>query len=97
MWHYYNGAAMNLHMISPGGTYSLKKIGNDLMAGEIPQFTVPGGYWFASEVSEEGSFCLMGCTVSPGFDFDDFDMPSRSRLIGLFPQHSTIINQLTRS
>jgi len=97
MWHYYKGAAMNLHMISPDGTYSLKKLGNDLASGEIPQYTVSGGYWFASEVSIDNSFSLMGCTVAPGFDFDDFEMPSRSELIGWFPQHSTIINQLTRS
>ncbi|MBT8263299.1 MAG: cupin domain-containing protein [Bacteroidia bacterium] len=97
MWHYYKGAAMNLHLIAPDGKYTLKKIGNDLTTGEVPQHTVPGGYWFASEVSEENSFSLMGCTVAPGFDFKDFEMPSGSKLIGLFPQHKNIIDQLTRN
>ena len=87
---------MNLHMISPDGHYSVKKIGSNIDQGEVPQFTVPGGFWFASEVTENGTYCLMGCTVSPGFDFDDFEMPERDYLWSAFPQHKTIISKLTR-
>jgi predicted cupin superfamily sugar epimerase len=96
MWHFYDGTAMNLHMISSEGNYTLVKIGNNLAEGEIPQFTVQGGCWFASEVAAHDSFSLMGCTVAPGFDFDDFELPSRSELIKLFPQHKEIITKLTR-
>jgi predicted cupin superfamily sugar epimerase len=97
MWHFYDGTAMNLHMISSEGNYTTVKIGNNLAEGEIPQFTVQGGCWFASEVAADDGFSLMGCTVAPGFDFDDFELPSRSELIKLFPQHKEIITKLTRN
>jgi hypothetical protein len=97
MWHFYDGSPMNLHMIAPDGRYSVIKIGNTLSEGELPQFTVPAGYWFASEVDEENSFSLLGCTVSPGFDFDDFEMPPRAQLIKQFPHLEDIITKLTHS
>ena len=97
MWHFYQGSAMILHMISPEGKYSSVHIGNDLDADEVPQFTVPGGYWFASEVLKKASFSLLGCTVAPGFDFEDFEMPSRKELEHLFPQHKEVITKLTHT
>ena len=97
MWHFYKGAAMNLHMISHKGDYSVIRIGNNLQLGEFPQFTVPGGTWFASEVSKPNGYSLMGCTVAPGFDFDDFEMPTRSELIELYPQHKAVIKKLTHN
>ena len=95
MWHFYDGAPMNLHMISPEGSYSVVKIGKNISEGDVPQFTVPAGFWFASEVAEENNFSLLGCTVSPGFDFDDFEMPPRAQLIALFPHLEGIITKLT--
>jgi predicted cupin superfamily sugar epimerase len=57
---------------------------------------VPAGDWFAAEVSQNDSYVLSGCTVAPGFNFDDFEMPNRSSLISQFPQHAAIITKLTR-
>jgi predicted cupin superfamily sugar epimerase len=56
---------------------------------------VPGGCWFAGEVVEPDSFSLIGCTVSPGFDFDDFELKSRSELTALFPDLKEVIAGLT--
>ncbi len=97
MWHFYDGSSMNLHMISPEGDYKRVRIGKNLSEGEHPQFTVPAGYWFASEVAENDSFSLLGCTVSPGFDFDDFEMPDRAELSKRFPHLADIIGKLTHS
>jgi len=94
-WHFYDGAAMRLHIISPQGEYNELLIGNNLNRDEVPQFTVPGGYWFASEVSQPNSYSLMGCTVAPGFSFEDFIMPEREELLTLFPQHKQLIIKLT--
>ncbi|HJY63685.1 MAG TPA: cupin domain-containing protein [Ignavibacteria bacterium] len=41
------------------------------------------------------SFALVGCTVSPGFHFDDFEMGEREKLISLYPQHKSIITKFT--
>lgn len=96
IWHFYDGAAIRLHMISPQGDYSSQLVGRNFEAGELPQFVVPAGYLFASEVAKDNSYALAGCTVAPGFDFDDFEMPSRDQLLNHYPQHSEVITRLTR-
>ena len=91
------GASIKLHIIAPNGEYWYKNIGNNISQGEVPQYTVLGGHWFAAEVPAKASFALAGCTVAPGFDFKDFDMPNRAHLINLFPQQAGIIERLTRA
>lgn len=96
MWHFYKGSPLTLHMISPDGDNSKVNIGNNLNNNEVLQFVVPATYWFAAEVTDNNSYALAGCTVSPGFDFRDFEMPNRETLLALFPQHSIVITKLTR-
>lgn len=96
IWHFYKGSPIKLHMISEQGNYSNIEIGNDLNANQVLQFVVPAKYWFAAEVVGSNSHSLLGCTVSPGFDFDDFELPSRDYLTSKFPQHQEIIEKLTR-
>lgn len=95
IWHYYKGAPLKLHTISAEGDYSSVMIGNNFDKGEVPQFVVKGGDWFAAEVLEKDAYTLVGCTVAPGFDFADFVLPERRELIDLFPNHNTIIKKLT--
>lgn len=95
IWHFYDGSPIRLHVISDKGAYSEYKIGRDFSRGEAPQLVVPGGYWFAAEVSENDSYSLVGCTVAPGFDFADFTLPSRDELISKYPQHKKLIGRLT--
>ncbi|WP_282163271.1 cupin domain-containing protein [Ulvibacterium marinum] len=96
IWHFYKGSPIELHMISPNGDYSKVRIGNSFNKGEVPQFVVPGGYWFAAETLSKGAYSLVGCTVSPGFDFKDFVLGNRQKLLSKFPQHSEIISRFTR-
>ncbi|WP_296636422.1 cupin domain-containing protein [Polaribacter sp.] len=95
IWHFYKGSTLKLHMISPEGDYSSKLIGTNFALGEIPQYTVPAYWYFAAEVIAPDSFCFMGCTVSPGFDFKDFTLPSYQKLSQEFPEHKSIIKKLT--
>ncbi|NAS29409.1 hypothetical protein GTQ40_00350 [Flavobacteriaceae bacterium R38] len=95
-WHFYDGVPVKIHMISNNGDYSNVIVGRDFDKGEVPQFVVPGEYWFAAEVIENNSFSLVGCTVSPGFDFNDFKLAKREDLILKFPQHKEIITKFTR-
>ena len=64
--------------------------------GETFQYTVKANTWFGSRVSGNGNFSLVGCTVYPGFDFNDFELANRKGLIQLFPQHQSLISELTR-
>ena len=96
LWFFHQGATVELHMISPDGEHTTHFIGNDIMKGEQPQFLVPATYWFSARVFNEEDFALVSCTVSPGFDFRDFVLPSRDELTSIFPQHTEVIAQFTR-
>lgn len=95
IWHFYKGSTLKLHMISPEGDYTFKLIGPNFSLGEIPQYTVPACWYFAAEVIAPDSFSFVGCTVSPGFDFKDFTLPSCKELSKEFPKHKSIIEKLT--
>ena len=96
LWHFYKGSSIELHMISPAGKLSTHRIGSQIDKGELLQFCVPAGYWFAAKIIEPNSYALVGCTVSPGFDFQDFYLAQREHLVHLFPQHKNLILQFTR-
>jgi len=96
IWHFYDGSPLQLHLINSEGEHSLIKVGRGFERGEVPQVIVTTGSWFASEVVDEGSYSLIGCTVAPGFDFEDFELADRNTLLSDFPQHSEVIIRLTR-
>ena len=96
VWHFYAGEALMVHVINPAGTYSAIRLGRDLDAGEIPQAVVPAGCWFASHVVGWKSFAVVGCTVAPGFDFEDFEMARRAELVARYPEQREWIERLTR-
>jgi predicted cupin superfamily sugar epimerase len=95
IWHFYDGSPIRLHIISKKGVYSNVIIGRDLDEGQIPQFVVDAGTWFAATIVDKNDYSLLGCTVSPGFDFRDFELAKRDNLIKEFPQHEKIIKELT--
>jgi predicted cupin superfamily sugar epimerase len=96
VWHFYAGEPLVVHMIEPDGEYSAILLGRDLEAGQGPQAVVRAGCWFASHVADWKSFALVGCTVAPGFDFDDFELGKREELGTRYPQHRELIERLTR-
>jgi predicted cupin superfamily sugar epimerase len=96
VWHFYDGSAVIVHVVGPDGSYSTVTVGRDLQAGEVPQAVVRAGCFFAASVKDPRSYALVGCTVAPGFDFADFEMPGREHLCQLYPQHREIIQRLTR-
>lgn len=97
MWHFYEGSPLVVHMIDESGNYSSQEVGINLEEDQVPQFVVPKNVWFASEVLEPDSYSMVGCTVSPGFDFDDFELGKRNELKELFPDCKVVIERLTRS
>jgi hypothetical protein len=96
MWHFYDGDGLVVHELKPDGTYVCHKLGLDLARGEQPQLVIEAHSWFASEVRHGGHWCLVGCTVSPGFDFRDFEMAKNAVLLEQYPEHITLIERLTR-
>jgi predicted cupin superfamily sugar epimerase len=85
-----------VYVISLAGELEIMKLGQELNDGRQIQGVVKAGSWFAAEVIDSNSFALAGCTVSPGFDFADFELASRQQLLNLFPQHETLISKFCR-
>jgi hypothetical protein len=97
IWHHYSGSHVRIIMISNDGQITEQIVGSNLTNGEMFQFVVPAGVWFAAEVIDKDSFTLVGCTVSPGFDFHDFELASRDKLVDEYPEHKVIINRFTKA
>lgn len=95
LWHFYDGASLCVYEITPSGALIRHVLGKDIDKGEQPQITIPAGSWFGSRVEEEGGYTLCGCTVSPGFDFADFELADRAILQKKFPIHVGVIGELT--
>ena len=96
MWHFYEGGTVVIHELSPSGEYNKTNLGSDIESGALFQYVVKGGNYFAVELLDKKSYALCGCTVAPGFDFADFQMPDRHELLDMFPQHLELISRLTR-
>ena len=93
MWHFYAGSTIVVHVLGPDG-YQANMLGTDLASGERPQVLVPAGHWMAAEPAPQGGSALMGCTVSPGFEFQDLEFSKADDLIAVYPDHAGLINRL---
>ncbi|MEM1136293.1 MAG: cupin domain-containing protein [Bacteroidota bacterium] len=96
MWHFYSGSPLTIYAFNDNHYFEIQ-LGSNFDAGQVFQAVVPAGYWFGSRTQEPNSYSLVGCTVAPGFDFDDFELAKRTSLQKSFPQHKKLIEQLTRS
>lgn len=95
-WHFYAGQTLLIHVIDADGKMEIIRLGNNTAKGDVFQYMVPAGCWFASIPAEESAFSFVGCTVSPGFDFDDFEMAAYSELSEEYPQHADLLKMLCR-
>ncbi|SKB29595.1 cupin domain-containing protein [Daejeonella lutea] len=94
MWFFHQGEPLEIVSIQNGGLVSVT-LGNDLARGEVPQAMVPANTWFGSRVKSGKGYALVSCTVSPGFDFNDFQMADREELIMEFSGLVAIISEFT--
>lgn len=95
MWYYHSGSPLTIYMISPEGELITKELGLNIENGEKPQILVPKNYIFGSAMNNEG-YALVGCMVSPGFEFKDFELFERNYLLETYPEYKEIILKLTR-
>ncbi len=95
-WHFYAGDVLEIFVIHLGGNLEIIRLGSDILNGELFQHVVPANCWFASRPATESSFCFVGCTVAPGFDFADFELAAATELIALYPALAAVIHELCR-
>ena len=91
IWHFYAGSHAELYTIDEKGDFDIKILGAGDNAGF--QHIVPKLSWQAARTT--GDYSLLGCTVSPGFEFEDFEMAQKIELLNKFPKHKKIIEKLS--
>jgi len=96
IFHFYLGDPVQMLLLYPNGNSNIIFLGNNILAGQRIQMTVPNGVWQGCSLVEGGEFALMGTTVSPGFDFKDFEAGSRNELVQSYPRHKDFIELLTK-
>jgi predicted cupin superfamily sugar epimerase len=85
VWHHYDGGALRLYRLGLGAVR---------LSAETPQAVVPAGVWQAAEPLEGATLC--GCTVAPGFEFEDFELGATEQLVHEFPAEAALIRRLGR-
>ncbi|MDE3186274.1 MAG: cupin domain-containing protein [Acidobacteriota bacterium] len=97
IFHFYLGDPVEMLQLYPDGGSAVFALGPDLEAGQQVQLVVPAGVWQGTRLIGNGKAALLGCTVTPGFDFADYRNASYAELAGKWPSQAERIRTLTRS
>jgi len=90
IWHFHDGSPITIHGLNPGGDYWKVQLGVEEF-----QAVMPAGCWFAAVVDDRRSYALVGCTLAPGFEFQDFELADPEKLAEAYPQYKDIILALS--
>ena len=93
LWFHHYGATLEILYIKNNEIETIL-LGNDIENGEVLQATIPANTWFASRMKNYENFGLVSCTVSPGFDFEDFEMAKKEELVTLYPELKALIEEM---
>ncbi len=101
IFHHYAGTPVDMLQLFPGGAMRRVVLGKDLAAGQRPQVLVSRGVWQGSRLLAAGDgdtkdWALLGCTVSPGFEYGDYETGIRAELLAGWPEATAMIEALTR-
>ena len=91
IWYYHDGSQADIHLLHPSGQHEIKHIGREADL----QVIIPRGTIFGARLTQGSGFILIGCVVAPGFEFEGFELISKTELIRKYPQHQEIIDQLS--
>jgi predicted cupin superfamily sugar epimerase len=97
IFHFYVGDPVEMLQLLPDGSSAVLTLGPDLEAGQRPQILVPAGVWQGEWLLAGGKLALFGCTVTPGFDFADYESGIYAELAAKWPAEAEKIRKLTRS
>jgi predicted cupin superfamily sugar epimerase len=95
IFHFYLGDAVTMLLLYPDGRSDTVTLGSDIENGQLVQKVVPRGVWQGAKLCEGGRFALMGTTVAPGFEPEDFELAERQELLNKFTGHEELIRILT--
>lgn len=107
VWHFYAGDEVEHVVLRPGGDGALvTRLGGAVLTGAAPQLVVPPGAWQGAQLAGGGKngpstghgagWALLGCTLVPAWDENDFELADRAELLRSFPDAAAQIVALTR-
>lgn len=96
IFHFYLGSPVQMLQLWPDGQGQVVTLGPDVLAGQSPQVMVPRSVWQGSFLAPGGSYALLGTTVSPGFDFADYEPGKSECLINDYPAYADLIRRLSK-
>jgi uncharacterized protein len=96
IFHFYLGDPVTMLQLLPDGTSRVLTLGTDILSDEQLQLVVPRGIWQGSFLNPGGHFALLGTTMAPGFEFEDYEHGSREPLIQTYPDRRELIIKLTK-
>jgi uncharacterized protein len=96
VFHLYDGGPLEVLRLLPDGTSDVVTLGLDLTRGQRPQLVLTQGTWFGTELAAGAAFCLIGCSVAPGFDFADFELADAAALAKRYPERRERIWRMRR-
>ncbi len=97
IFHFYLGDTVLMLQLHVDGTSGIVTLGQDIAQGEHVQVIVPKGTWQGMMLRDGGKFALMGTTMSPGFDYADYEAGRAEDLIEHYPGRRELIQKLTRT
>ncbi len=95
IFHFYLGDPVQMLLLHSNGKSEIVTLGRDISAGQKVQIVVPRNCWQGCILKDGGKFTLMGCTVSPGFEPQDYEQGVREELIKKYPTQKKLIIKLT--
>jgi len=96
VFHFYLGDPAIMLQLRPDGSSCTVTLGPDLVQGHQPQVVVRGHVWQGCRLAPEGKWALMGTTMSPGFDYADYEIGEREQLCGQYPEVAELIKAYTK-
>ncbi len=96
IFHFYLGDPVEMLQLHPDGHSTVYTLGPDLAAGHHVQMVVPASVWQGTRLLPGGKVALLGCTVTPGFDYADYRNAAAEELIAQWPEEAERIRGLTR-
>lgn len=85
VWHFYLGEPLQMILLAPDGSLELPVLGPEVMAGHTVQLPVPAGTWMGARLKVSRGWSLFGCTMAPGFIWEDYEPADLDALVRDYP------------
>ena len=94
LWYFHKGSVLVIHAINERGEHTAHEL-SVRSTGSL-SVAIEAGLWFAAEIPSGEGFVLVSCAVAPGFEFTEFEMADKGKLIKLYPAHTGLFERLCR-